>query len=58
MQRMQFGRPNASFQLQQQKLATMALEVNRATLVALHSAASRIRDCYIRSRSAWASSAT
>ncbi|MFC4003290.1 acyl-CoA dehydrogenase family protein [Prauserella oleivorans] len=34
--RIQFGRPIASFQLQQQKLATMALEVNRATLLALH----------------------
>jgi glutaryl-CoA dehydrogenase len=36
MERVQFGRPIASFQLQQQKLATMALEVNRATLLALH----------------------
>jgi glutaryl-CoA dehydrogenase len=35
-ERVQFGRPIASFQLQQQKLATMALEVNRATLLALH----------------------
>jgi glutaryl-CoA dehydrogenase len=35
-QRVQFGRPIASFQLQQQKLAAMALEVNRATLLALH----------------------
>jgi glutaryl-CoA dehydrogenase len=35
-EREQFGRPIASFQLQQQKLATMALEVNRATLLALH----------------------
>jgi glutaryl-CoA dehydrogenase len=35
-ERQQFGRPIASFQLQQQKLATMALEVNRATLLALH----------------------
>ncbi|KID31549.1 acyl-CoA dehydrogenase family protein [Prauserella rugosa] len=34
--REQFGRPIASFQLQQQKLADMALEVNRATLLALH----------------------
>ncbi|MEU6641784.1 acyl-CoA dehydrogenase family protein [Saccharomonospora sp. NPDC046836] len=34
--RVQFGKPIASFQLQQQKLATMALEVNRATLLALH----------------------
>ncbi len=33
--RIQFGKPIASFQLVQQKLATMALEVNRATLVAL-----------------------
>ena len=32
----QFGRPIASFQIQQQKLATMALEVNRAALLALH----------------------
>jgi glutaryl-CoA dehydrogenase len=35
-ERTQFGRPIGSFQLQQQKLATMALEVNRATLLALH----------------------
>jgi glutaryl-CoA dehydrogenase len=35
-ERVQFGRPVASFQIQQQKLATMALEVNRATLLALH----------------------
>ncbi len=34
--RIQFGKPIASFQIQQQKLATMALEVNRATLLALH----------------------
>ncbi len=36
LDRQQFGRPIASFQLQQQKLATMALEVNRAALLALH----------------------
>ncbi len=35
-ERVQFGKPIASFQLQQQKLAMMALEVNRATLLALH----------------------
>jgi glutaryl-CoA dehydrogenase len=35
-ERHQFGRAIASFQLQQRKLADMALEVNRATLVALH----------------------
>ena len=35
-ERIQFGKPIASFQLQQQKLAMMALEVNRATLLALH----------------------
>jgi glutaryl-CoA dehydrogenase len=34
--RIQFGRPIGSFQIQQQKLATIALEVNRATLLALH----------------------
>lgn len=34
--RIQFGKPIASFQLQQAKLASMALEVNRATLLALH----------------------
>jgi glutaryl-CoA dehydrogenase len=34
--RVAFGRPIASFQIQQQKLANMALEVNRATLLALH----------------------
>jgi glutaryl-CoA dehydrogenase len=35
-ERIQFDRPIASFQLQQAKLAHMALEVNRATLLALH----------------------
>ncbi len=35
-ERVQFDRPIASFQIQQQKLAQMALEVNRATLMALH----------------------
>jgi glutaryl-CoA dehydrogenase len=34
--RVAFGRPIASYQIQQQKLAHMALEVNRATLLALH----------------------
>ena len=34
--RKQFGRPIASFQIQQQKLAMMATEVNRAGLLALH----------------------
>ena len=34
--RIQFGKPIASFQLVQPKLANMALEVNRATLLALH----------------------
>ena len=34
--RIQFGKPIASFQIQQQKLAMMAMEVNRATLLALH----------------------
>jgi glutaryl-CoA dehydrogenase len=36
LERRQFERPIASFQLQQQKLAFMALEVNRAALLALH----------------------
>jgi len=31
-----FGKPIASFQIQQHKLAMMALEVNRATLLAHH----------------------
>ena len=35
-ERIAFGRPIAATQIQQQKLAYMALEVNRATLVALH----------------------
>jgi len=35
-ERMVFGKPIAGYQLTQQKLAEMALEVNRATLVALH----------------------
>ena len=34
--RIQFGKPIASFQIQQQKLAMMAVEVNRAALLALH----------------------
>jgi glutaryl-CoA dehydrogenase len=36
LERRQFDRPIASFQIQQQKLAMMALEVNRAALLALH----------------------
>ncbi len=36
LERQQFGKPIASFQIQQQKLAFMALEVNRASLLALH----------------------
>ena len=36
LERVQFGKPIASFQIQQQKLAMMATEVNRATLLALH----------------------
>src|SRR5665811_686537 len=35
-ERIQFDRPIASFQLTQRKLALMALEVNRASLLALH----------------------
>jgi glutaryl-CoA dehydrogenase len=35
-ERIVFGKPIAAFQLTQQKLAEMALEVNRAGLVALH----------------------
>jgi glutaryl-CoA dehydrogenase len=35
-ERIQFGRPIASFQLTQRKLATMATEVNRGALLALH----------------------
>jgi glutaryl-CoA dehydrogenase len=34
--RIAFGRPIAATQIQQQKLATMALEVNRGALLALH----------------------
>jgi glutaryl-CoA dehydrogenase len=33
---MVFGKPISAYQLTQQKLAEMALEINRATLVALH----------------------
>jgi glutaryl-CoA dehydrogenase len=36
LERMAFGRPIAATQIQQQKLAGMALEVNRAGLLALH----------------------
>jgi glutaryl-CoA dehydrogenase len=35
-ERVAFGRPIAATQLQQQKLATMAVDVNRAALVAVH----------------------
>ena len=35
-ERMVFGKPIAGYQLTQQKLAEMALELNRGTLVALH----------------------
>src|SRR5438477_8317374 len=35
-ERIVFGKPIAAYQLTQQKLAEMALEVNRGTLVALH----------------------
>ncbi len=35
-ERLVFGKPVASYQLTQQKLAEMALEINRANLVALH----------------------
>jgi glutaryl-CoA dehydrogenase len=35
-ERLVFGKPIAAYQLTQEKLAEMALEVNRATLVALH----------------------
>jgi glutaryl-CoA dehydrogenase len=35
-ERVQFDRPIASFQIQQEKLAHMALEINRATLLAHH----------------------
>ena len=35
-ERQQFGKPIAGYQLTQQKLAEMALEVNRGTLLALH----------------------
>ena len=36
LSRTAFDKPIASFQIQQQKLAFMALEVNRASLLALH----------------------
>jgi glutaryl-CoA dehydrogenase len=35
-ERIQFDKPIASFQIQQQKLAQMVLEVNRASLLAIH----------------------
>ncbi len=35
-ERIVFGKPTAAYQLTQQKLAEMVLELNRATLVALH----------------------
>jgi len=36
LQRQQFGRPLAGFQLTQEKLVTMALEINKGLLLALH----------------------
>jgi glutaryl-CoA dehydrogenase len=36
LEREQFGKPIASFQIQQQKLAYMAMEVNRANLLSMH----------------------
>lgn len=36
LDRTQFGRPIAAFQIQQQKLASMAVDVNQAGLLALH----------------------
>lgn len=36
LQRIQFGRPIAGFQLTQQKLVNMALELNKGALLALH----------------------
>ena len=36
LERVAFGKPIAATQIQQQKLAAIALEVNRATLLALH----------------------
>jgi glutaryl-CoA dehydrogenase len=36
IERTQFGKPIASFQIQQQKLAMMSMEVNRGALLALH----------------------
>ncbi len=36
LERIQFNRPIASFQIQQQKLAMMAVEVNRGALLAMH----------------------
>ncbi len=36
LERIQFDRPIASFQIQQQKLANMAVEVNRGALLAMH----------------------
>ena len=44
LERIAFGRPIAATQLQQHKLAMMALEVNRATLLALH--LGRLKDEY------------
>jgi glutaryl-CoA dehydrogenase len=35
-ERVQFGKPIAGFQIQQQKLAKMAVQVNQSTLLALH----------------------
>jgi len=35
-ERIQFGKPIASYQIQQEKLAHMALDVNRSALLALH----------------------
>ena len=56
LERRQFDRPIASFQIQQQKLAMMALEVNRAALLALHLGRMKDDGRCAPSMSAWASS--
>ena len=58
-ERLAFGKPIAATQIQQQKLAIMAVEVNRGTLLALHLGRLKdARDCSPPSKSAWASSPT
>jgi len=57
-EREQFGRPVASFQLTQKKLADMTIEINKGTLLALHLGRMKDQGTLRPERSRWASSTT